>query len=464
MFIFSRVMLPLLENFLTLAQLFRLRGPSPMGKITRKYCSLLPLTAYLVKPTVLSSPHILTEAKEMSPCLSLMLWKKLASSKVKVRKRLEPPLWKTRDVYFSPRCDEVNRPVFRYTFLMSFFKNTCEITLIIGVHSGAVEVAEVMFAEGRIPEVLSCARETIKNYSPATRESEASEIGRAVRSALAVLQRQISDSRHSSKRVRVKKAFVCFSSPWVLGSTRVVRLAKDKSFTTTKKMVEELIAAERMAIMKVPELANYRIIEEKIMRFKLNGYEASDGVGKHVSEFGIEVYFGAVAEIALDAIEKEVHSAFNHRILEFSTLPFVAFTIFRDLPNGDNHFLSIVVGERATDISIVKRGCLLEAISMPFGTGHCFDAIQDKLNTTASVARSFFKLFVEGRAEEGITEKIKLALEKPHLQFKALLGESLNGVSEEFFIPKSVYISVEDGLFPWFAAALADLGSSRVVD
>ena len=75
----------------------------------------------------------------------------------------------------------------------------------------------------------------------------------------------------------------------------------------------------------------------------------------------------------------------------------------------------------------------------------------------------FFKLFVEGRAEEGITEKIKLALEKPHLQFKALLGESLNGVSEEFFIPKSVYISVEDGLFPWFAAALADLGSSRVV-
>ena len=347
---------------------------------------------------------------------------------------------------------------------MSFFSKKAheEIGMVFHINSADVRGAIVGFTQGGTPMLHRAHTEIMAPIAESSRASFIHEMVKALNTcATALVKESHVLERVSSKSIKIRKVFCVLSSPWFLSTTKIVTSVKPLPFTVDEIFVGRLVEDEKRLFLdkiKTADTSDETVLEAKIVTIKLNGYEISKPYGQRASSVEVMLYLSASPKSLMESIESTIHKHFTFKAFECHTMPLVTFSTMRNLEGLNDQYLVVEVGGEVTDIMLVKRGLLVETLSIPMGKNAFLLQSAKALKTIPQVTRSFIKARAEGKMDKAFSEKLKKSLDIAEMKWVSLFEEVLTKVSGEAFIPPKVFLVADDDIALYFKDVIGRAG------
>lgn len=345
-----------------------------------------------------------------------------------------------------------------YTACMSLFssKKDSNVVLVFDIGSGSVAGAIVLQSATHPPTVLYNFRSDIPFQEETTGTRLLSLMLRSLSQvAVAITREGFETAGFGSHRPKISETFVSLSAPWVLSRTTFLSLRGREPTRITAEVFATLLEQSRGEPSPKREIpAGCVQIEQKLIKSVLNGYETSKPYEKTAGEAEFAVFgsfsMPAVTEKVTDTITRLVHST-HVSFHSFTLLTFV--TLRRLYPEEDN-FLVIDVSGEQTELAIVKRGVLVEAVTFPFGRNHLVRLVTRHARVPAGGVSAFFTMSSEGTGTGRLFDRTRKLLEAAEEEWRVQLSRSLSSLSKELFLPTTIFLTVDADVSAVFQSAI----------
>jgi len=324
-----------------------------------------------------------------------------------------------------------------------------ELILVFNIGSSSVKGALFHMQKSGIPKIIYSIREPILI-------EENVDIARFLTLALKSLDIVVNEI-YKKGLGAPSRVFCVLLSPWYVSQTRIISLKRDKPFTFTTKLADELIQKE-IAVIKDEYFKKYthigdslRPIELRNIKISLNGYETDSPLDKVAEELEMAIFVSVSAEEVCRKIEQAIARRFAVKEVKFCSFTMATFAVVRDMYADVQDFLLINVGGEVTDIAMVKNGVLRESNSFALGINFMIRAIASTMHSTLPEAKSLISLFKDGHAAAGTAKLLEPAITKLKSEWLTKFQECLSNLSNDISIPAIIYITVDKDLADFFA-------------
>lgn len=250
---------------------------------------------------------------------------------------------------------------------------------------------------------------------------------------------------------------VCtFSHIWVISQTRVIKVKKDNPFKIDKKFLDKIIENEIKTFKmqgqaKISGLKeNAELIEYKIMRTSLNGYNVKNPFDKLAKRFSAYVHMSLTDSSIKKTLQDNFLKNFGDVPVDFRSLPFVVFTILKSLNNTEEGFLFLDIGGETSDISLVRRNVLEETISFPRGKNFLIRKTASVFKTFIDDAASILNSYQNSHIAPAVLGKLVPVIEKAKKEWCDFLEKTLKEISQESPLPKKILVISNEDVFGEF--------------
>jgi cell division ATPase FtsA len=332
---------------------------------------------------------------------------------------------------------------------MSASSNGEELVLVFDIGSSSVGGSLFYIGKNGIPRILTAVRELIPI-------EEILDIDRLLSLTLKSLKK-VAGKICMQGLGTPKRVFCVLSSPWYASETRTIKYSKNTPFEFTSKLADELIQKEIVLFEQAYKTKNsemegkIRPIELKNMRTVLNGYPTNNPFGQKAKDLEMNIFISMSGENILTQIEGAIKQHFHIPIIKFSSFVVASFTISRDMFVNQENFLLINIGGEVTDISMVKKDVLKEAISYPAGSNFLVRGVSQEMSMTTDEAKSLIATFKEGHIDDASYRKIEPVISKLKNQWLRKFQESLSNITSDISIPSTIFITVDPSLGDFFS-------------
>lgn len=287
---------------------------------------------------------------------------------------------------------------------LSFFtKKTLDTSsvLLVDIGSASVGVARAQLSSHASPVILDTTRNDIPFQESLSSSRFIIAMNRALENALKDIK-----AKHKAA-VAPAHIFCALSSPWFVLKSRRITLAKEEGVLVTEKLIENLLDEDTERLKK--ELSStlpsgdIMVIERKVIKIRLNGYEIKEFYGKKTTELEIESVVSLSSRRAIETIKRLLSHFSVGSQIHFTAFPLAAFSAIRDIFPKEQNFLFLDITGEATDVSLIVRDAVKETILFPRGKNFFIREISNKKKTSHEEAASLFSLFL--RDELGAGEK-----------------------------------------------------------
>jgi len=327
-----------------------------------------------------------------------------------------------------------------------------ELILVFNIGSFSVDGALFEAQSSGIPKIIFSTEELIKI-------EEKVEIDHFLSATLKSLE-IVANKIYRSGLGVPSQIFCVLSSPWYVSQTRIINFKKNAPFIFTHKLADELVKKEvklfeEEHVIKYSDSSNkIRVIELKNIKTILNGYETPEPLNQKTKELEMTIFISMSGEQVLKKIEDTIGKYFHSKQITFSSFVLSFFTVVRDMYLKQENFLLVDIGGEMTDISMVKKNTLRESISFPLGRNFLTRGVALDLGCTLSEADSFISLLKDGHAEESVTKKLTLIMNKLRIEWLKKFQESLANLSNDISIPSTIYIVIDKDLVDFFSETI----------
>lgn len=340
-----------------------------------------------------------------------------------------------------------------------------EVALVFDIGSDGATGALVAFSEKEAPQVLFSVKDTVSLAKEHVTTRVVSLMLTSLNNVVKVIEKEgvphLKFTQHGGAHIR--KAYCVLSSPWYLSQTKVLKIKKPEPVTVTEKLISDAMEAEKKAYVESLSSGEFaknfheelEVVDSKIISIRLNGYETSKPHGKKASEIEINIYLSIAGKELVEKIRQNLSKHFELKSFEFHTFPLVTFSLIRNT-NNPEHFLIMDIGAEVTDISIIKDNSLLQTVTLPLGRNFFVRKVSSTLNTLPQVGLSFLKLYAQNKTEPAITQKIETVLQKLILEWQSFIHKAFTELSDEVFVPQTVYLTTDQELMPFYTKLVQD--------
>ncbi len=287
---------------------------------------------------------------------------------------------------------------------LSFFsKKTLDTSsiLLVDVGSASVGVARAQLAPRSSPVILDTTRHDIPFQESLSSSRFIIAMNRALENALKDIKTK------NKEPITPAHIFCALSSPWFILKSRRISLLDEDGVLVTEKLIEKLLdddteklKTELSGTLPSDDIA---VIERKVIKIRLNGYEIKDFYGKKTTELEIESVVSLSSRRAIETIKRLLsHFSFGSQI-HFTAFPLAAFSAIRDMFPKEQNFLFLDITGEATDISLIVRDAVKETMLFSRGKNFFMREISNTKKTSHEEAVSLFSLYL--RDELGANEK-----------------------------------------------------------
>jgi len=335
-----------------------------------------------------------------------------------------------------------------------FSKSKNKLTLVFNIGSSNVGGALFWSQDSGIPKIIFSDIEPI----PIQEKIEVDRFLLSTMQALDIVAGRIQKAGLGAP----EDIFCVLSSPWHVSQTRIINLKKNAPFVFTTKLAEDLIKKE-VSLFEEENLAKQinplggvfnRTIELKNIKTILNGYETSEPINKKTKELEMSVFISIGEEKVLKNIEDTIKKYFHFNQLKFSSFTLASFTVVRDMPIQKENFLLLDIEGEVTNISMVKKNILRESMTFPLGRNFLTRGVASSLKHSLNEASSLFSLWVDGHAEEKMTKKLSLTIEKLRDEWLKSFQESLANLSNDISIPATIFLTTDKNWADFFCQTI----------
>lgn len=344
-------------------------------------------------------------------------------------------------------------------FLHSVKKNN--LALVYDIGNASVGGALVVFSEKEDPRIIYTAR----RETPFSEKSAYAKLESETAKNLEIVSRDIEKNGLSHLKFTglgdnlPETAFCALSSPWHISQTRTIVLKKDKPFTVTKKLIDELVSEEIGNFKKSPLVKEKvgsdknMLIENEIIQVKLNGYETTSPEGKSAMTLQIFLFLSLAPESIINSFLEKIKKVFNIEKIFFNSFPLVSFSAVKKVSGQQNFIFADISGE-TTDVSLVKNGTLCEIVTFPVGKRSVVRELSSKLNTSFEEALSLFYLYQEKKLSDEEEEKLRAILSNAAKNWLEPFRNALIELGDGFSLPSSVFFTSDKDAEKWFDALI----------
>lgn len=322
--------------------------------------------------------------------------------------------------------------------LLNFSKNSEHTVLILDIGNGSVGAALTVLLKGEKPKVLFSIRELIIFEE----KPEAEKLKRTLLEKLdhvvsSVMAKGFKDSYFKNHSKKLHKVFCILSSPWYDSKGKTIILSQEKKFVITEKLLNDVLAKELEIFenerKNITENSSGKtcMIEDLFMEMKINGYALKNTVGQKTNNFEASIYMSEAEEDftakILNIISKHTHV--TDKDIIFHTFPLAVFSAIKDLFPGLAEYMHFDIAGEITDIAWISGGMIKKMVSFPSGKNLITRRIAKNLSVPNEVARSFFRLHMDRRADKNVEEKIVKAIYEAENEWNVYLNDALVSIS-----------------------------------
>ncbi len=324
-----------------------------------------------------------------------------------------------------------------------------ELVLVFDIGSSSVGGSLFYIGKKGIPKILYSVREPIPI-------EEILDIDRllvlTLKSLKSVASKICLQGQGTPKRV-----FCVLSSPWYASETRTIKYSKNVPFVFNSNLADELIQKEISIFEQQYKTKNSEIegkirpIELKNMRTVLNGYATTNPFGQKAKDLQMDIFISMSGENILVQMENVIKQHFHIPIIKFSSFMMASFTVARDMFVNQESFLLINIGGEVTDIAMIKKDVLKEAISYPAGSNFLVRGVSKEMSSSTDEAKSIISTYKEGHIDDASSLKIEPLVSKLKNQWLRKFQESLSNITSDISIPATIFITVDPSLGDFFS-------------
>lgn len=361
---------------------------------------------------------------------------------------------------------------------MSFFRRKKEegVTLIVDVANGSVGAALVGRDASGAPEIFYETRVPLAPHGESHKDAAkmvAEVVDALSRALLDVVKFGMLHLHFAGRRMlSVGEIVVGLSAPWHISKTSTIVLSHDKPFVVTERLIRDLLERaeeefENEILPDVPraELSKQVIlIEKKITAMRVNGYETPAPYGKDAQELRAEIILSAVSRAFKEKVEYTIHRHFVAEKMGFHSFLPAAFFVLRAREKEMSDFVLATVGSEVTESLLVKQGEIVNTVSFPIGTDEFFrQARAGTIADTPSVAESFIKVWVEGKASSDLAARIQAVADAYGAVWMTHFKQALSHIGEVPLSSKEIYLFVPEVFAPVFTGFISNEADATVV-
>ncbi len=341
---------------------------------------------------------------------------------------------------------------------MSLFskKRDSGCSLVFDIGSGSVGGAIVLTSEKYTPTVLYSFRSDIPFQEEATGLRLLSLMLRSLSQVVLAISREgFDEAGFGGHYPKIKEAVISLSAPWIISKTSFLKLQNKEPMRITQQvfatLLEESIKDLHLSEKNIPRGSIQ--IEERLIKSVLDGYETSSPYEKEATaaEFAVFSSFSVprVTEKIIDIITRSFHP----KTISFHSFALLSFVTLREVYPGEEHFIVVDVSGEQTELSIVKRGVLIETVTFPFGRNHLVRILKKNTGMPPLGTEVFFRLYTESSGTGKMFERVKKMLISAEEQWRNEFVKALRAFSEELFLPKTLFIAADEDVMPIFSRA-----------
>lgn len=367
-------------------------------------------------------------------------------------------------------CTQARLPHWRVSFynydmaLFSLFeKHENEIALVFSIGSRSVGGGIVRLTPNGKPKIFYTVRYPIpfqKNLNPIRLRELMRETLSKV--CIALQKEGLTHLTFTEfKRHKIKNVYLAFSSPWYISETKILRIQKPEPFFFDHTTVNEALGREEKDFEKSELAAAYRAagnevipLDQKVVQIRLNGYETSSPYGKKITEAEIALFVSLIEKSLLSDVEDVIQHTFHyHKALPYS-FSLIAYSVMRDIFPNEEDFLSIHIHGEITEVSVVRKGILLESLSFPLGRNFFVRKACRILGSSPEICISTLILHFQKKTAES-NAKVKETIEEASAEWRSELAKAFEKLSTNMYLPGTAYLTAEKDFTDFFAHVIA---------
>lgn len=270
------------------------------------------------------------------------------------------------------------------------------MTLVVDIGSSSVGAALVSVSKGAPPKILFSTR------SPVVLQNE-SERGHSLSSVISALESVMKTV--SSERVVAHKSHIIFSSPWYLSKTDITKVDYDAPTLVTHHNIDQLVKEVEKKFV-VESSSDDEVVEHRVIRTKLNGYDTSNPYNKKAKSVEVTFYSSTIAKDVLNSVRRIVGKYFHIRNNEMSSFSLAAFSAISAIFPTERDFLIVDIRGEVTDLSLISDGVLTKSLFFPQGKNALINSVSVGSGQSLTAALSLLGTALNGNCESTIPADI----------------------------------------------------------
>ena len=327
---------------------------------------------------------------------------------------------------------------------MSFFlfKKQPSLSFIFDIRDASISLAAVRFIKDKKPEIVLCQNFSLKTIDSKDNKKYLDLMVKTLDQAIVSVRQSLVKMGNKDN---IDKYYFFIGSPWSISQTKTIKIIKDKPFEITNKVLGQILVGEELEIEKNIEdntlEKNLKILEEKIIQSKLNGYKVEDIYGKKTLNLAVELFVTFIPseikdKICLNLNEKIGKNAQkqNHSCILSS------YSYLRDLYSDKNDFIYADIGKLITDIYVVRDDIIFAIASIPYGEENIMQVSLNRTKLPKDVFLSNISIAEDKNfdlpVDNNSAESLRLGLNFWKNKFK----ETLTKICSEMNIPNNLFI------------------------
>lgn len=321
-----------------------------------------------------------------------------------------------------------------------------EIVAVLDISSGSVSGALFLKDRKKLPFVLATTSKKIR-----TRESvDASMLQKEI---LATVD-QICFELQSCTLIKPSKIYCILSTPWAHGEVRSIHVKKEKEFQFTEVYAQKLIAFE-IAKLQGEIKKDLQIIDKKITKISLNGYNVKSPHGQKTTAVVLEMFLSFAHKSFVQDLEDKIHKTFKSKIF-FTSQMLADFVFARDFMSASKDALILNIGAEITEVAVMKGEYMTSTAFFPYGANNLIRNMAIKLGKTIAETESLFRLYndnsLDVQSEELVERGAKFATDMWQSGLKQVLLEML----PNRHLPQTVFLLAPEAVASWLSSKISN--------
>jgi len=327
---------------------------------------------------------------------------------------------------------------------MSFFlfKKQPSLSFVFDIRDASISLAAVRFIKDKKPEIVLC-----QNFLFKTIDSKDNK--KYLELMIKTLDQAILSVRQSLVKIgnkeKIEKYYFFIGSPWSISQAKTIKIIKDRPFEITNKVLGQILVGEESEIEKNIEDTtsekNLKILEEKIIQSKLNGYKVEDIYGKKTLNLAVELFVTFIPSEIKDKICLNLNEKIGKNAKkQHHSCILSSYSYLRDLYSDKNDFIYADIGKLITDIYVVRDDIIFAIASIPYGEENIIQVSLNRTKLPKDVFLSNISIAEDKNfdlpADNNGAESLRLGLNF----WKNKFMDTLSKVCTEMNIPNNLFV------------------------